>query len=530
MEVPMLVSDFLMRAVHLYPERDAVVCGDVRETYAQFQERVHRLANALAGMGVQKGDRVALLAPNCHRFLECFYGVTAIGAVLVPLNYRLVPSDFTYIVNHAEANAFIVDDELLPVAEQIRPELMSVKHFISWSIQGQGARPGWTDYEDLLAGAAASAPPDPGLTESDLATLNYTSGTTARPKGVMMTHRNLYANALNFINHLDVTDRDTILHTLPMFHANGWGSPFAVTGMGGRHVVLRKVDGKAIFDLIAGEGVTLACMAPAVLATILNFPDAGMYTITTTPRLVVAGAPPPAAFIKQLQDRLGWSFIQVYGLTETAPFLTVSKVKPHQDGLPEEERIRIKDRAGYEMIGVDLKVVDDDGREVPMDDTSIGEVIARGNVIMAGYWHQPDETAKVIIDGWFHTGDLATWDKERMLNIVDRKKDVIISGGENISSIEVEDVLYKHPAVLEAAVIGVPSERWGETPKALIVLREGAQATEDEIIAHCRAHLAHFKAPTSVDFVETLPRTATGKLQKFVLRERYWQGYEKRVH
>jgi fatty-acyl-CoA synthase len=294
--------------------------------------------------------------------------------------------------------------------------------------------------------------------------------------------------------------------------------------------VLRKIDGKAIFDLIEQEAVTFACMAPAVLATILNYPDKAAHSLTTTPRLVVAGAPPPAAFIRQLQNELGWGFIQVYGLTETSPFLTVSRLKPHQDGYAEDERIRIQDRAGMEMIGVDLAVVDDDNRRVPMDDHTVGEVVARGNVILEGYWRQPEETAKVIVDGWFHTGDLATWDAERTINIVDRKKDVIISGGENISSIEVEDVLYKHPAVLECAVIGVPSERWGETVKALIVLRAGMSATQDEVIAHCRANMAHFKCPTSVDFIENLPRTATGKLQKFVLRDRYWQGFRKRVN
>jgi fatty-acyl-CoA synthase len=530
MAVPMLVSDFLRRAVRLYPQREAVVSGDLRFTYAQFDERVNRLANGLRDFGVQKGDRIALLSPNAHQFLECFYGVTAIGAVLVPLNYRLVPSDFTYIINHAEAAVFIVDAELAPLADQIRPELATIRHTLMWSNDGAPVSGDYIEYEDLLARAAPQPPPDPGLGENDLATLNYTSGTTARPKGVMMTHRNLYANALNFIMHLEVTQDDTILHTLPMFHANGWGSPFAVTAMGGRHVVLRKIDGAAIFDLIAAEGVTLACMAPAVLATILNFPDAANYTLTTTPRLVVAGAPPPAAFIKQLQDRLGWGFIQVYGLTETSPFLTVSRLKPHQASLPEDERIRIQDRAGMEMIGVDLRVVDDDGRDVPADDTTVGEVVARGNVIFEGYWRQPEETAKAIVDGWFHTGDLATWDAERTINIVDRKKDVIITGGENVSSIEVEDTLYKHPAVLEAAVIGVPSERWGETIKALVVLREGQTATEAEIIAHCRGQMAHFKCPTSVDFVESLPRTATGKLQKFVLRDRFWSGFEKRVN
>ena len=530
MEVPMLISDFLRRAARLYPEREAVIDGDQRFTYAQYQERVNRLANALAGLGIGKGDRVALLAPNDHRFLECFYGVTALGAVLVPLNYRLVPDDFTYILNHAEAAAFIIDDELLPIAEQIQPKLISVRQFIAWRYEGATLPAPWQDYDSLLAAASDSPPPDPGLRESDLATLNYTSGTTARPKGVMMTHRNLYANALNFIIHLDVRDRDTLLHTLPMFHANAWGSPFAVMAQGGRNVVLRKIDATAIFELIAREGVTFACMAPAVLATILNYPDKAAHALTTSPRLIIAGAPPPAAFIKQLSDELGWSFIQVYGLTETAPFLTVSRLKPHQDGYPESERIRIQDRAGMEMIGVDLRVVDDDGADIPQDDTTIGEVIARGNVVMEGYWRQPEETAKAIVDGWFHTGDLATWDSERTINIVDRKKDVIISGGENISSIEVEDALYQHPAVLEAAVIGVPSERWGETVKALIVLRAGASADEAEVIAHCRERIAHFKCPTSVDFIEALPRTATGKLQKFVLRERYWQGFERRVN
>jgi fatty-acyl-CoA synthase len=330
--------------------------------------------------------------------------------------------------------------------------------------------------------------------------------------------------------HLGLTQEDTILHTLPMFHANGWGSPFAITAVGGRHVVHRKIDGPAIFELVAAEGVTIACMAPAVLATILNYPDAAKHTLTTAPRLIVAGAPPPAAFIKQLQDGLGWGFIQVYGLTETAPFLTVSRLKLHQEGLPEEERIRIQDRAGMEMIGVGLRVVDDNDQPVPMDDTTVGEVVARGNVILKGYWRQPEETDKVLVDGWFHTGDLATWDAERTINIVDRKKDVIITGGENVSSIEVEDALYRHPAVLEAAVIGVPSEKWGETIKALVVLREGQETTEADVIAHCRATLAHFKCPTSVDFVENLPRTATGKLQKFVLRERYWEGVAKRVN
>lgn len=531
MEVPLLVQDFLNRALHLYPDKLGVACGDVRESYRELGERVNRMANALSALGIKQGDRVAILSPNCHRFLESFYSVTAIGAVLVPLNYRLVPSDFVYIVNHAEAKAFIVDYELVPVVQQIESELTSVKEYILSASEDEEPPPGWKSYERLLARSSPRPPADPRLNENDLATINYTSGTTARPKGVMMTHRSLYTNAVNSVMHLGISDRDTILHTLPMFHANGWGSPFSVTAMGGSHVSMRKVDGASIFRLIEQEGITLAYMAPAVLSMILNYPDADKHSLKTAPRLVVAGAPPPAAFIKQLKDRLGWGFTQVYGLTETAPFLTVSQLKPHMQSLPEDEQIRYLDRAGFEMVGVYLRVVDQDGKDVEPDDHQIGEVIARSNVVLKGYWRQPAETDKAIIDGWFHTGDLATIDAEGYINIVDRAKDVIITGGENVSSIEVEDVLYKHPAVLECAVIGVPSEKWGETIKALIVLREGVEPPpERELIDFCRDRLAHFKAPTSVDYVEKLPRTATGKLQKFQLRETYWAGHGRRVH
>ena len=530
MEVPLLLSDFLNRALRLYPEKLAVVCGDDRESYRTFGQRVNRLANALVALGVGKGDRVAILSPNCHRFLESFYGVTAIGAVLVPLNYRLVPADFLYIVNHAEANIFLVDHELVPIVRQIESELESVEQYVLLADSGATPPARWLSYEQLIATASPAPPPDLGLEETDLATLNYTSGTTARPKGVMMTHRNLYMNAVNFALHLNVSDRDTFLHTLPMFHANGWGSPFAVTVMGGSHISMRRVDGPSIFDLIEREGVTLACMSPAVLAMILNYPEAAKHTLRTTPRLVVAGAPPPAAFIKQLKDRLGWGFTQVYGLTETAPFLTASQLKPHMDGLSEEEQIRYLDRAGVEMVGVNLRVVDEKGDDVAADDQQVGEVVARSNVVLKGYWRQPEETDKVTAGGWFHTGDLATIDKEGSINIVDRAKDVIISGGENVSSIEVEDALYQHPAVLECAVIGVPDEKWGETIKALVVLRDVQSPEARELIDHCRGRLAHFKCPTSVDFVEKLPRTATGKLQKFQLREPYWAGQERRVH
>jgi fatty-acyl-CoA synthase len=309
-----------------------------------------------------------------------------------------------------------------------------------------------------------------------------------------------------------------------MFHCNGWGGVYALTGMGGTHVVLRAVDGREIFRLIEREGVTFACMAPAVLRTILDYADREAHEIETRPRFTVAGAPPPAAFIERLERELGWEFIQIYGLTETAPLLTVSG----PDFQTRTSDFARRARAGVAGIGVELQVLDDAGNPVPQDGESVGEVCARSNVVFKGYWEQPEETGRAIRDGYFHTGDLAVWDATSSIHIVDRQKDVIISGGENISSPEIEDALYQHPAVLECAVIGVPHEKWGETPKALVVLREGKSATQEELIAFCRERLAHFKCPTSVEFPDELPRTATGKLQKFRLRERYW-GAERRV-
>jgi fatty-acyl-CoA synthase len=523
-EVPLLVNDFLRRAAKLYPNKTAIVDGGRRYTYREFQARANQLGHALLSLGIRQGDRVCILSPNSHFFLEAYYGVTQIGAILVPLNYRLTATDHEYIINHAGVSTVLVDHEYTGIVDEIRPALTTVQHWIAAG-DDIAAPNGWTSWEDLVAGQPETSTPPVEQDENDVTSINYTSGTTARPKGVMLTHRNCYINAYNFIAHLGIRHADVELWTLPMFHANGWGGPFAITAMGATHVVLRAVDGAAIHKLIEDEGVTFACMAPAVLSTILNYPDRARHSFKTRPRFVVAGAPPPAAFIERLERALGWEFIQIYGLTETAPILTVSR----PDFSTDESDYARRARAGVEAIGVDVQVLDDEGNPVPMDNETIGEVCARSNVVLNGYWEQPEETAKAIYDGYFHTGDLAVWDETGSIHIVDRKKDVIISGGENISSPEVEDALYKHPAVLECAVIGVPSEKWGETPKALIVLREGQSAMEDEIIAFTREHIAHFKCPTSVEFVESLPRTATGKLQKFLIREAYWKGADRRV-
>jgi fatty-acyl-CoA synthase len=468
---------------------------------------------------------VCILSPNSHFFLESYYAVAQIAAIIVPLNYRLVAADHEYIINHAGVRAVLVDYEYTRVIDGIRGELTTVEHWIVAQDDGD-APEGWTDWEGLIAGEPVTATPAIEQDENDVFSINYTSGTTARPKGVMLTHRNCYINAYNFIAHLRIQHDDVEMWTLPMFHASGWGGPFAITGMGATHVVLRAPVAVECYRAIEEHGVTFACMAPAVLSAILNYEDKDKHRMTTKPRFTIAGAPPPAAFIERMERELGWEFMQIYGLTETSPILTVSTPDTHvaKDDYPRRAR------AGVEALGTDIQVLDDNGKPVAKDNKTIGEVCARSNVVLKGYWLQPEATEAAIYDGYFHTGDLAVWDEYANIHIVDRKKDVIISGGENISSPEIEDALYRHPAVLECAVIGVPSEKWGETPKAVIVLREGASATEEEIIAFTREHLAHFKCPTSVDFVETLPRTVTGKLQKFVLREHYWKGVERRVN
>ncbi len=525
MKVPLLVNDFLRRAAGTYPGKLAVVDGPLRLTYADLEQRVAKLANALRSMGVAKGDRVCILSPNSHYFLESFYATSAIGAILVPLNYRLVASDHEYILNHAGVKVVLVDWEYTAIVDGIRPSLRTVEHWIAAG--GDGPVPsGWRDWDELTAAAPLDAPPDPGMDEDDVVSINYTSGTTARPKGVMLTHRNCYLNAYNMIAHLGIRHDDVELWTLPMFHCNGWGGVYALTGMGGTHVVLRSIDGRKIFDLIERERVTFACMAPAVLRTILDYPDKQQHRIETRPRFVVAGAPPPAAFVERLERELGWQFIEIYGLTETSPLLTVN----HPDHNVAADDWGQRARAGAPAIGVAIEVRDEHDRPVAKDGTAVGEVCTRSNVVFRGYWEQPAETDKAIRDGWFHTGDLAVWDANGTIHIVDRKKDVIISGGENISSAEIEDAIYQHPGVLECAVIGIPNEQWGETPLALVVPRRPGELSGDDIIAFCRERLAHFKCPSEAQIVAELPRTATGKLQKFKLREQFWSNRDRKVN
>jgi acyl-CoA synthetase (AMP-forming)/AMP-acid ligase II len=519
MRVPLTIDHFLERAALVYGERTAVVdepgtpgsFGAI--TYRELAARARGMASTLDEMGVEQGERVAIVSPNAARMLTAFYGVSGYGRVLVPINFRLNAEEVQYIVEHSGASVLLVDPEYDEALGGVTAKERIV-------LDGRADR-------DLFAPLPEGpGRPEPEAWEPDedaTASINYTSGTTARPKGVQLTHRNCWLNAAIFGWQTSVTDRDVYLHTLPMFHCNGWGMPYAVTAMGCPQIVIRKVDGAEILRRIAAHGVTLMCGAPAVVAAVLDAATrrrargeeiAGRGKV----RIVVAGAPPPSKVIERVETELGWEFIQIYGLTETAPLLTINRAPQEWDELAVEDRSRLLARAGVPAVGVRIRV---DGS---------GEVLARANHVFAGYWEQPAETAAALEGGWFHTGDGGQLEEGGYLVISDRKKDVIITGGENVSSIEVEDCLYQHPAVAEVAVIGVPSDKWGETVTALVVARPGTNVDEAELIEFTRARLAHFKCPTSVEFRDSLVRTATGKLQKFKLRQPYWEGRERQVN
>ena len=514
MDVPLSPLDFARRARKLYGSREAVVDEELRLTYAQFGERCDRWSAALLQLGVKYGDRVGTIAPNTHQQLEQFYAIPQIGAVIVPMNYRLTAEDFVYIANHSGCLVLCVHSDYLALVDQVRSRMTTVKHFVAL----EGARTGWLDYEELLARSADSFA-RPAIAEADLLAINYTSGTTANPKGVMITHRNAWVNAVGTLTHWPMTAADRYLWTLPMFHANGWTFTWIVTAVGAAHVCLRKADASLIYQLIRNERVTTLCAAPTVLIAIANGPEAERKTARGSVRLLTAGAPPAPATIERIEGELGWQVTQVYGLTETAPFISVCEPRPEHEGRDPAQRAVIKARQGVELItSGELRVVDADMQDTPWDGASIGEIVARGNVVMRGYYNDPDATARAFAGGWFHTGDAAVVHPDGYVEIRDRFKDVIISGGENVSSIEVEGALLRHPAVLEVAVVGVPHEKWGESPKAFVVLRQGMTATAAELREFARGALAHFKVPSGFEFVAALPKTATGKVQKYVLR------------
>ncbi len=515
MDTALTPMEFARRARRLYADREAVVDGAQRWTYAAFFSRCDRFSSLLQGLGVRAGDRVATISPNTHAQLESFYAVPQIGAVLVPINYRLLAEDFVYLLNHSGATVVCADPAFLDALDGIRERIAGVQHFISFG----GPRAGWIDYESALA-QASTAFESPAIEEGDLLTINYTSGTTSRPKGVMITHRNAWMNAVGTLVHVPMTPADRYLWTLPMFHANGWTFTWIVTAVGGTHVCLPKVDPAAVFEKIAAERVTLLCAAPTVLIGLANAPDPLRQGSPRGVRVLTAGAPPAAQTIERIEGELGWEITQLYGLTETAPFITVCEPRPEHAALSLQERAAIKARQGVELItSGELRVVDDDGKEVPADGETVGEIVVRGNVVMQGYFNDPEATAQAFRGGFFHSGDAAVVHPDGYVEIRDRLKDVIISGGENISSVELEGILLRHPAVQEVAIVGLPDEKWGESPHGFVVLHAGHQASEAELREYSRAHMAGFKVPKGFSFVDELPKTGTGKIQKYVLRK-----------
>jgi acyl-CoA synthetase (AMP-forming)/AMP-acid ligase II len=515
METPLSPLEFARRTRRLHGHREAVRYGDLRLSYEQFFDHCDRWSAALQDLGVARGDRVATIAPNVPEQLAAFYAVPQIGGVLVPVNYRLTAEDFVYIVNHSGSSVLCVDQDYLDDVDAIRDRMPGVRHFVAFG----GARDGWLDYAAAVA-ATGPAFDRAEVDERDLLTINYTSGTTARPKGVMITHRNAALNTIGTLLHLPMPVGERYLWTLPMFHANGWTFTWTVTAAAATHVCLRKVDPAEVFRLIRDEGVRRLCAAPTVLISLSSAPSEVRGAVPPGVQIITAGAPPAAATIERLEGDFGWEVTQVYGLTETAPFITVCAPLPEHAELSPADRATVKARQGVELLtSGELRVVDAAGQEVPADGATLGEIVVRGNVVMSGYYHDPEATDRAMGDGWFHTGDAAVLHPDGYVEIRDRIKDVIISGGENISSVEVEGTLLRHPAVQEAAIVGLPDDKWGETPQAFVVLRDGTSATEEEIIAFARDRLAHFKAPRGVTFIDELPKTATGKIQKFVLRK-----------
>lgn len=514
METPLSPLDFARRARRLYAGCEAVVDSGRRFTYEEFFDRCDRWSAALQALGIRQGDRVAYIAPNSHAQLESFYAVPQVGAVLVPLNYRLAPSDFAYLIQHSGSRIVCAHSEHLEAIDSIRAEIPGVEHFVAL----EGTRPGWLDYEQVLA-ATAPVFDKPEIGENDLLTINYTSGTTSRPKGVMITHRNAYMNVVGTLIHFPMTPADRYLWTLPMFHANGWTFVWTVTAIGAAHICLRRVDPQTAFELIHQESVTLLCAAPTVLICLANAPEDLRRGARRGVRVLTAGAPPAAATIQRIEGEFGWDVTHIYGMTETSPFISICEPRPLHTTMSPQQRAAIKARQGVELItSGELRVVDVQGGEVPHDGETLGEIVARGNVVMKGYFEDPQATAHALRDGWMHTGDAAVVHSDGYVEIRDRLKDVIISGGENISSVEVESILLMHPAVQEVAVVGMPHEKWGEAPHAFVVPKNGADVTEMELREFARANMAHFKVPAAFTILPELPKTATGKIQKYVLR------------
>ena len=544
----MILTETLAKALKLFPQKRAIVCGNGHWTYQEFCSRVYQLSRCLKRIGLKKDDKVAILHPNCHTFLEAYYAIPQIGAISVPINTRLSPREIAFILQDSESKVLIADVMFKNPLDPIRKEIRGIKKIL-WTGEdpsnssppdppSKGPAHGRTrkghpidlNYEKALQQEDAGALPAPPVDGEDIAQIYYTSGTTGRPKGVMLSHKNVTTHALGTIAELHLTDSDVWVHVAPLFHlADAWAT-WAITWVGGTHVLVREFDARAVLETIQREKVTLTNLIPTMLNLMVNHPDTGKFDYSSLRVLLSGGAPIAPEVVRKVVRTFKCDYIQTYGMTETSPYLTLSILKEHLRKLSDDDQLRFKSKTGREFIGVNLKVVDEQGKEIKKDEKEVGEIIVKGDIVTKGYWKLPEETKKSIKEGWLYTGDMAVIDEEGYVTIVDRKKDMILTGGENVYSTEVENVLYMHAAILECAVVGVPDQKWGEAVKAIIVLKPGQRSTEQEIIQFCKERMAHYKAPKSIDFVDVLPRTGSGKIHKKNLRDKYWEGYEKKVH
>ena len=523
MQIPMSPTRILQRAVQLYGDKTALVDGDIRRTYKEVEKRVNKMAHLLADLS-PPGGRVAILDYNTHRYLELYFASAASGRALLPLNTRLSLDEYAYILENAGANTLIFHADFKEMAAELMKRLPTLKQVISAENRtDESSNENWItgDYERLMAQAPDTAMAFELNNENELLNLYYTSGTTGQPKGVVLTHRNIYANALSTIVSFGLTDRTTWYHIAPLFHLADAFFIWSVTFQGGCHVMQRDFDPVQVLKTMAREKVTAAMMVPTMINFLLDVPNLSEFDLTHLEWIMVGGAPMSPANAKRMMERLGCDYISGYGLTETCPLLAVGTLKSTLKDCPEDQRLNYITRTGLPVAGVELKVMDIHGKEVPWDGETMGEIWVKGDNVMAEYWKLPKETEAAFTDGWFRTGDLANVDDQGYILIVDRAKDIIISGGENIASVEIENIVYTHPDILECAVFAIPDEKWGEVPKVAAVLKAGAHITPAELIEYCRDKLAGFKRPKSVEFMDQLPKTGSGKILKGKLRDRH---------
>jgi acyl-CoA synthetase (AMP-forming)/AMP-acid ligase II len=518
----MRIPFILEKALSLYADKEAVVFGEKRFTYRQFADRIYRLANYLKKIGISQGDCVAILHHNSNEFLECYFAVAELGAILNPLNFRLSPEELAHILKDSGAILLVAADRFSSQVSSLLKQDTNLKTVLctgtgDWSIPLESM-----DYEDALKNEATTPPPPLDIPDEEVAHLYYTSGTTGEPKGVMLSHKNVCSHALAAIAELRLGDNDNWIHVAPLFHlADAWAT-FAITWVGAKHVIVGDFEPEIVLSTMQNEEVTITNMIPTMLNMLVHAPGIETYNFPSLRVILSGGAPIAPEVVKNIMKTFKCDYYQTYGMTETSPYLTLSILKENLTHLDPEEQFFYKAKTGRPFLGVLLKVVREDGSEVEPDDKEVGEIIVKGDIVTNGYWNKPKETAKAFKDSWLYTGDMAVVDKEGYVNIVDRKKDMIITGGENVYSVEVENVLYSHPAILETAVIGIPDPKWGEAVKAIVVLKEGHKATEEEIIQYCKQQaIANYKAPKSVSFISELPKTGSGKIFKKGLKEKY---------